>query len=125
MLQDFGLFQASQCARHIYYLNFNSYDIPGDCPIWGDRVNKLTHSAFCTVKGEEWRQRRGNYYNVWGKREPWLLPDLRYGLSRGTCSTRQNVGTDLRYCETDITRPLVRVRCWASRSNHISVLLIL
>jgi len=76
VLQDFWLFQASQCARHIYYLNFNTYDIPGDCPIWGDRVNKLTHTAFCKVKGEDWRQRRGNYYNVWGEREALDLKDV-------------------------------------------------
>ena len=70
VLQDFWLFQASQCARHIYYLNFNTYDIPGHCSIWGDRVNKLTHTAFCKVKGEDWRQLRGDYYNVWGEHEP-------------------------------------------------------
>lgn len=76
VLNDFWLFQAAQCARHIYYLNFNTYDIPGDCPIWGDRVNKLTHTAFCKVKGEDWRQRRGNYYNVWGEREALELKDI-------------------------------------------------
>ncbi|CAJ1404628.1 unnamed protein product [Effrenium voratum] len=70
VLDDFWLHQAAQSARHCYYLNFNTYDIPEDCPIWGRRVNQLLHTAFSKVSGEEWRKRRGNYYDVW-------RPDLR------------------------------------------------
>lgn len=67
-LNDYWLHQAMHCARHIYTLNFNSYIIPNDCPIWGARVNQLTHTAFNTVSGEEWR-RREKYYNIWGSDE--------------------------------------------------------
>ena len=66
VLEDFWLHQGAQCARHIYYLNFNSYAVPDDCPIWGARVDQLLHTAFSTVSGEEWRQRRGKYYDIWG-----------------------------------------------------------
>eukprot|EP00439_Symbiodinium_sp_Y106_P021752 s1885_g2.t1 len=69
VLEDFWLHQAAQCARHMYYLNFNTYNIPDDCPIWGGRVDQLLHTAFNTVSGEVWRQRRGMYYNVWGSDE--------------------------------------------------------
>ena len=68
VLRDYWLYQAAQCARYAYYLNFNTYQIPDDCPIWGGRVNRLTHTAFRTVEGEEWRQRRADYYNMWGDR---------------------------------------------------------
>ena len=66
VLEDFWLHQAAQCARHMYYLNFNTYDIPHDCPIWGGRVDQLVHTAFSTVSGETWRQKRAQYYNFWG-----------------------------------------------------------
>ena len=66
VLADFWLHQGAQCARHIYYLNFNTYTIPDDCPIWGARVDQLLHTAFSTVSGEEWRQRRCKYYDIWG-----------------------------------------------------------
>ncbi|CAE7841466.1 PRY3 [Symbiodinium necroappetens] len=52
VLADFWLHQGAQCARHIYYLNFNSYTIPDDCPIWGARVDQLLHTAFSTVSGK-------------------------------------------------------------------------
>ncbi|CAE7566135.1 SHE10 [Symbiodinium sp. CCMP2592] len=68
VLNDFWLHQAAQCARHIYFLNFNTFRVPDDCPIWGRRVNQLLHTAFSTVSGEEWRRRRTDYYNVWSKR---------------------------------------------------------
>ncbi|CAK8992210.1 unnamed protein product, partial [Durusdinium trenchii] len=35
VLEDFWLHQASECARHVYFLNFNTYKIQDDCPIWG------------------------------------------------------------------------------------------
>ena len=69
VLDDFHLHQAAQCARHIYYMNYNTYRVPDDCPIWGRRNDQLTHLAFSVVDGEKWRQmRRGaeTVYNVWG-----------------------------------------------------------
>ncbi|CAE7229398.1 PRY3 [Symbiodinium sp. CCMP2456] len=80
VLDDFWLHQAAQCARHIYSLNFNSYAIPDDCPIWGARVDQLLHTAFSTVSGEEWRQRRCKYYDIWGD-------DARAQIGRMTKST--------------------------------------
>ncbi|CAK9023794.1 unnamed protein product [Durusdinium trenchii] len=69
VLEDYWLHQAAQSARYVYYLNFNTYTVPDDCPIWGAQVERLLHTAFSTVEGEEWRRRRGNYYNMWGRKE--------------------------------------------------------
>jgi len=54
-------FQGVQRARRLYYLDFNTYDIPGDCPTWGCRTKPLLHSAFSTTYGEEWRRRNNTY----------------------------------------------------------------
>jgi len=67
---DYKIHRAAQCARHVYSLNFNTYDFPHDCPVWGDRARKQVHSAFSTVDGEAWRQKREDYFNVWGEEEP-------------------------------------------------------
>lgn len=67
VLRHFWLFQALECARHIYYLNFNTHDIPDDCPIWGERVGKETHSAFNVLMGETWRRKTADYYDFWEK----------------------------------------------------------
>ncbi|CAK9023796.1 unnamed protein product [Durusdinium trenchii] len=73
VLEDYWLYQAAQSARYVYYLSFNTYKVPDDCPIWGAKVDSLTHTAFSTVKGEEWRRKRSNYYNMWGQDEKvWL-----------------------------------------------------
>eukprot|EP00439_Symbiodinium_sp_Y106_P022601 s3421_g2.t2 len=69
VLRDFRLFQALECARHIYYLNFNTHDIPDDCPIWGERVGKETHSAFNVLQGETWRRKTADFYDYWGDQE--------------------------------------------------------
>ena len=79
-LQDFWLHQAAQCARHCYFLNFNSFQIPDDCPIWGGRPASLLHSAFSTVSGEEWRQRRSDYYETWA--DDAKVEFRRYGQSQ-------------------------------------------
>eukprot|EP00434_Breviolum_minutum_P030185 symbB.v1.2.026696.t1/scaffold2690.1/size72910/7 len=63
---DYKIHRAAQCARHVYSLNFNTYDFPHDCPVWGDRARKQVHSAFSTVDGETWRKKREDYFNVWG-----------------------------------------------------------
>eukprot|EP00438_Fugacium_kawagutii_P008391 Skav210641 [mRNA] locus=scaffold3835:36208:38870:- [translate_table: standard] len=66
VMEDFWLHQARECARHCYYLNFNTYRIPDDCPIWGRRGDQLTHTAFRRHEGgDDWRKRRNNYYDVW------------------------------------------------------------
>lgn len=66
VMVDFWLHQARECARHCYYLNFNTYRIPDDCPIWGRRGDQLTHTAFRRHEGgDDWRKRRNNYYDVW------------------------------------------------------------
>ena len=67
---DYKIHRAAQCARHVYSLNFNTFTMPDDCPVWGDQARKQVHSAFSTVDGEAWRQKREDYFNVWGEEEP-------------------------------------------------------
>merc|ERR1711924_275008 len=59
------IYQSKECARHLYYLNFNTFAIPGECPIWGERVRPLVHTAFSMTSGDEWRKRAGQIYDVW------------------------------------------------------------
>lgn len=67
---DYWIHQAAECARHIYYLNFNTFHIPDDCPIWGGRVDQEVHGAFRTVFPtvgvDEWRPVRQKYFDEWG-----------------------------------------------------------
>ena len=67
VLRDFRLHQARECARHCYYLNFNTYNIPDDCPIWGGRGDQLVHTAFVRhVGGATWRaQNHPRLYDIW------------------------------------------------------------
>ena len=71
--QHIGLRQAVQCARHLFYLNFNTYYVPDDCPIWGGRVPQLLHTAFSMTYGEEWRQRAAKEYDDWSPEEKMKL----------------------------------------------------
>ena len=75
--EKYWLHQGLQCARHVFYLNFNTFNVPEDCPIWGNRVGQLTHSAFSTTSGEEWRKEAGKYYNVWA-----LEDQVEFGKSQ-------------------------------------------
>jgi len=74
---DYKIHRAAQCARHVYSLNFNTYDFPHDCPVWGDRARQQVHSAFSTVDGEAWRQKREDYFNVWGEEVLWQMEAAR------------------------------------------------
>ena len=67
VLSDFRLHQARECARHCYYLNFNTYTIPEDCPIWGGRGDQLVHTAFIRhVGGAAWRaENHPRLYDIW------------------------------------------------------------
>ena len=86
VLEDYWLHQAAQSARYVYYLNFNTYTVPDDCPIWGAQVERLLHTAFSTVEGEEWRRRRGNYYNMWGRKEAWMARISSHALFKCICT---------------------------------------
>ena len=63
---DYWIHQAAECARRIYYLNFNTFHIPDDCPIWGGRAKQEVHRAFRTVGVDEWRPVRQKYFDEWG-----------------------------------------------------------
>merc|ERR1712194_345653 len=63
---SFHLRQAMQCARHVYYLNFNTYAVPDDCPIFGKRPPAQVHSAFDKgLEGNKWRQRLTSHWDDW------------------------------------------------------------
>ncbi|CAE7342052.1 PRY3 [Symbiodinium sp. CCMP2592] len=106
VLNDFHLFQALECARHIYYLNFNTHDIPDDCPIWGERVGQETHSAFNVLKGETWRRKKDNFYDYWGEDEKLeinKLPDKLHDLTEeGEGEDRGNYRTSERQMATGV-----------------------
>lgn len=97
VLEDFWLHQAAQCARHCYFLNFNSFQIPDDCPIWGGRPPQLLHTAFSTVSGEEWRKRRGDYYNTWAD-------DAKVAFRQ--------------YAKSQLAREVARLRAERSNQGH-------
>jgi len=59
----FDMSRLMQCARHCYYLNFNTYDVTGDCPIWGGRSQAVLHTAFKVESGDDWKRRALNEYN--------------------------------------------------------------
>ena len=64
--KDYWIHEAAECARHIYYLNFNTFHIPDDCPVWGGRAKQEVHRAFRTVGVDDWRPIRQKYFDEWG-----------------------------------------------------------
>ena len=63
---DYWIHEAAECARHIFYLNFNHFHIPDDFPNWGGRAEQEVHRAFRTVGVDEWRPVRQKYFDEWG-----------------------------------------------------------
>lgn len=49
-------------AREMYYLNYNTMKIVGDCPVWGDRVVAATHSSFALKEG--WKSCMKGWYKT-------------------------------------------------------------
>ena len=62
---SFRLHHATEAAKMLYMLNFNTIEFPGECPIWGTKTTELVHSAFNKSTKKDWRERVANQYHQW------------------------------------------------------------
>ena len=61
----YDLHMGVEAARALYSPNFNSVRYPSDCPVWGNYVQALVHTAFAISNQGEWRSKTGSIYHRW------------------------------------------------------------
>ena len=88
VLHQYNLSRATEIAKTIHRLNFNSVSIPRNCPIYGDDWTRLTHTDFDFTS--EWRRYAQNDFNRLHQDEH---EEIEQRLKK--IETRSKFGTDL------------------------------